>query len=108
MNQATATPWLATAGWLLAIAALICIMGTPYDALAQGGLEAAVDKLDVVIKLIIRIFRGLFLISGFVLAYIWVKGSPEARQRTERYLIGLIIAFSLNELINFFLPEGSP
>ena len=94
---------LANAGWLLSLAAFVCVLLTADPAWA-GPLGTAGEKIREFLDELTPILRALFTLCGFILAYAWTKGSQDARSKTERYFIGLALAFSLTEIMNFFMP----
>lgn len=87
---------------LAALAAVVAILLVSDVASAQELFSGVVAKVNGIESTFRKILRTLFLIAAGILGYLWVKGNHEARDRTERYLIGLAIAFGATEIVGAF------
>jgi len=87
---------------LAAAAAVLAVLLVSDVASAQELFSGVIAKVNGMENTFRKILRTLFLITGGILGYLWSKGNHEARDRTERYMIGLAIAFGVSELVSAF------
>lgn len=90
-------PWIAIAA---AVAAIVIISDV---AMAEDGLTQAAAKAAEIQGLVMKILRSLYIVCGGIVAYAWFKGSAHAREKTEMFAVGLIVAATATELINAFV-----
>jgi type IV secretory pathway VirB2 component (pilin) len=89
--------------WAVVLAVMVvglCVLVAPDAAWAQ--LDRITSKAAEIQEAIITVMRTLFIIAAAIIGYLWAKGSHEARDRTEKLLVGLAIAFGATELVNYF------
>lgn len=83
--------------------ALTVCMVLPALAFADGtGLEAVTSKVTTLAAQIMTIIQVLMGICGAILGYIWAKGDHAARDKTERWLVGIVVVFASSTLVKFF------
>lgn len=88
-----------------AVIAFIACIVIPSLALAGSSgepLASVISKAEAVQQAVVKIGRTLFIIAGIFLGYRWTKGSHEARERTEHYIVGLVIGLGVIEIVNWF------
>jgi hypothetical protein len=85
---------------------LFLVLAMPAIALAQGdtGLGGVTDKITTLTSQIMTIIQVLMGLCGVVIGYTWAKGDHEARNKTERWLIGCAVVFASSTLVRFFMP----
>ncbi|OGR13693.1 MAG: hypothetical protein A2341_21245 [Deltaproteobacteria bacterium RIFOXYB12_FULL_58_9] len=90
--------------WLnLCVAVLVAVTVMLVADSAYAQLDGVADKVSDITEQVTKILRALFILGFVIIGYLWLKGSPEARGRLEKGIIGVIIAGAANEIVNFFM-----
>lgn len=85
----------------LAMLLAAVVLLTADSAYAQLGDIAT--KVESIAAQITSILRALFILAFVLIGYLWTKGSPDARGRLEKGIIGVIVAGASNEVVNYFM-----
>ena len=91
---------------ICSLSMLFLVLALPAVALADGdtGLGEVSSKITTLAGQIMTIVQVLMGLCGVVIGYTWAKGDHEARNKTERWLIGCAVVFASSTLVRFFMP----
>ncbi len=87
---------------VLSFAATLGVMFVPAAALAGGDLSTVQNQITTLETAILNIIRVAAIIAAGVIGYQWMTGSHEARSRTEKWLIGVVVIFASTFILSQF------
>jgi len=86
---------------IVMLASIAIVFALPLIVQAQD-LSAVTNKVTSLTTQVTKVIQAVMILVGVLLGYTWAKGSHEAREKTERWLIGCGIVFAATTIVGFF------